>query len=219
MTRQKYVDELESIRQNLIRMGDTTISLLTEAILTIGGSPDSASRASELEAQTDHQHRLLHDQCVNLITLESPVARDAQLLTGALDAIVDLELIGDYGYEIVILAGSLKQRPPSQMINQVSELGAKVRETLDCALDAWRAGDPADDVPIRSRETSIRGQCQTLYEKLSTLLAGPGDGTPYANLLLICKHLERILRHAVSVGEEAPRTVRATRNVIDQARV
>ena len=44
--------------------------------------------ASELEARTDHQHRLIYDQCLNLITLQAPVARDARFVTGVLDAIV-----------------------------------------------------------------------------------------------------------------------------------
>jgi len=30
------------------------------------------------------------------------VARDASLVTGVLDAIVDLELIGDYAYEVAV---------------------------------------------------------------------------------------------------------------------
>jgi phosphate uptake regulator len=63
--------------------------------------PGPSARASELEAQTDHQHRLIHHQCLNLITLQ---AKDARLVTGVLDTIVDLELIGDYAYEIVTLS-------------------------------------------------------------------------------------------------------------------
>ena len=63
--------------------------------------PVLQAKASELEAQTDHQHRLIHDQCLNLITLQAPVVRDARLVTGVLDAIVDLELIGDYANETV----------------------------------------------------------------------------------------------------------------------
>ena len=87
MMRAHYVAELESVKQNLINMGETTISLLTEAMhAVVVPNPGSAARASELEAQTDHQHRLIHDQCLNLITLQAPVAGDARLLTGALDA-------------------------------------------------------------------------------------------------------------------------------------
>ena len=51
MMRQNYVNELESVRQNLIRMGDTTIALLSEAIRAVAGSSDSTARASELEAE------------------------------------------------------------------------------------------------------------------------------------------------------------------------
>ena len=141
MTRQHYVNELESVRENLVRMGDTTITLLGEAIRTITGSTDSAAQASELEAQTDHQHRLIHDQCFRLITLQAPVARDARLITGALDAIVDLELIGDYAYEIVTLSLSITHRPPSQIMNQISELGVRIRDTLSGAIDNWRNQD------------------------------------------------------------------------------
>jgi len=204
MTRQNYVNELESVRQNLVHMGDTTIALLGEAICAISGSAHSAARASELEAQTDHQHRLIHDQCFSLITLQAPVARDARLITGALDAITDLELIGDYAYEIVTLSGSIRQRPPLQIMNQMSELGAKIRDTLASAIEVWRAGDGAAAVSARQLEASIRAECQTLYDKLSRLLASPVDGTPYATLLIIAKHFERILRHAVCVGEQAP---------------
>ena len=64
--RTQYITELGSVRQNLILMGETTLSLLAGAIGAIA-DPNSgfSARASELEAQTDHQHRLIHDQCLN----------------------------------------------------------------------------------------------------------------------------------------------------------
>ena len=123
MTRTHYLQELESVRESLIEMGQTTVSLLTEALQTISGADsDSAERASELEARTDHQMRTIHDQCLSLITLQAPVARDARLVTGILDAIVDLELIGDYAYEIVTIGRSPGQRPPSTIANQIAEI-------------------------------------------------------------------------------------------------
>ena len=111
MIRTHYVHELESVRQNLIQMGETTLALLAEAARTFADPHTSPSEeASELEAQTDHQYRGIHDQCLNLLTLQAPVARDARLVTGVLDAIIDLELKGNYAYEIVTLRGSMKSR-------------------------------------------------------------------------------------------------------------
>ncbi|SPE32589.1 putative Phosphate-specific transport system accessory protein PhoU [Candidatus Sulfopaludibacter sp. SbA3] len=204
MTRTHYVEELESVRQNLIQMGETTISLLGEAIAAVADPTyGSAARASELEARTDHQHRLIHDQCLNLITLQAPVASDARLVTGVLDAIVDLELIGDYGYEIVTLSSAMKRRPPSQICSQISELGARVRSNLIAAVESWRHETTNPAPCIRPEEAAIRLECSAVYDKLAQLISGPGEGAVYVDLMLICRHLERILRHAICVASQA----------------
>ena len=202
--RTHYLDELESVRQNLIQMGETTIALLGEAIhAVVDPNPDASARASELEAQTDHQHRMIHDQCLNLITLQAPVASDARLVTAVLDAIVDLELIGDYAYEIVTLSVSMKRRPPLQISSQMADLGAKIRESLTTAIESWREGNGKLALSVRPQEAAIRAECGNLYEKLSQLVSGPGDSAFYVDLMLICRHLERILRHAVCVADQA----------------
>jgi phosphate transport system protein len=204
MMRTRYAGELESVRQNLIAMGETTSALLAEGLRAVADpSPECAEKASELEARTDHQHRLIHDQCLNLITLQAPVARDARLITGALDAIVDLELIGDYAYEIVLLAQQKQGRPPSQILFQISDIGARIGEILSAAIDSWRNADRNLALSARPRVAPIRAECQALADKVSQLTSAPGDVTAYVNLLLICRHLERIMRHAVCVAEQA----------------
>jgi len=202
--RTHFVSELEAVRNNLIQMGETTIALFNEALHAIADpNRGPSARASELEAQTDHQHRLIHDQCLNLITLQAPVAGDARLITGILDAIVDLELIGDYCYEIVTLCSELERRPPSQILGQIAEVGAKVRDSLAAAIDSWRTGSQDEGLSVRSQEAAIRTECDGVYEKLSRLVSSPGDAAPYVDLMLVSKHLERILRHAVCVGDQA----------------
>jgi phosphate transport system protein len=204
MMRTRYAGELEAVRQNLIAMGETTGALLAAALrAVVDPSSSGAENASELEARTDHQHRLIHDQCLNLITLQAPVARDARLITGALDAIVDLELIGDYAYEMVGLAPAKQARPPSQMLNQVADIGARIGEILAAAIDSWRNEDRGLALSARPRAAAVSAECRALADKASLLTAAPGDVTAYVNLLLICRHLERILRHAVCVAEQA----------------
>jgi phosphate transport system protein len=202
-----FVQELESVRQNLVQMGETTLSLLAEALSAVAEpSSTTSSRASDLEAQTDRQHRLIHGHCLNLITLQAPVARDARLVTGVLDAIVDLELIGDYAFEIITLRSGLHGRPPSQLVGQMSMIGARVQECLSAAIGSWRSLDRAQALSVRPQESQIRSECKALYEKLSRLTAS-NEGTTYVDLMLICRHLERILRHAVCVADQAAEAV------------
>ena len=204
MSRTHYLEELESVRRNLVEMGETTLALFDDAVGTISESnSDRTAKASELEAKTDHQHRLIRDQCLNVITLQAPVARDARFVTGALDAIVDLELIGDYSYEIVTLASGMHRRPPSQIVSQLFDGANKIREILKKAIDFWRTEDSAQGLSIRPQESAIRAECGYLYEKLTQLTSGPGEATMYVDLMLISRHLERILRHAVCVADQA----------------
>lgn len=207
MSRTQYVMELETVRRNLIRMGETAVSLLAEALRAVG-DPNAAKleKASELEAQTDHQHRLIHDECLSLITRQAPVARDARLITGILDAIVDLELIGDYAYEIVTLSCSMRRRPPLQVLNQVAEVGFRIQEVLTAAIDGWR-GDSPTASSVRHREAALKTECEAVYDKISRLTSLPGDASSYVDLMLVTRHLERILRHAICVGEQAPEAV------------
>jgi phosphate transport system protein len=204
MARTLYMQELESVRQNLIQMGEATTALLAESIQAVSrGDSGSAERASELEAKTDHQLRMIHDQCLSLITLQAPVARDARLVTGVLDAIVDLELIGDYAYEIVTISGTMEHRPPNPIMAQISEIGSRTREILSAAIDGWRSEEASQGLSVAPRVAAIRAECQTLYGKLAQLTSAPGDAMPYVSLMLICRHLERISRHAACVTEQA----------------
>jgi phosphate transport system protein len=204
MARTLYMQELESVRQHLIQMGETATALLTEAIraVSVGGSA-SAERARELEAKTDHQLQIIHDQCLRLITLQAPVARDARFVTGVLDAIVDLELIGDYAWEIVTISGTMEHRPPHPIMSQISGIGSRTLEILSVAIDGWRSEEVAEGLPVGPQAVAIRVDCQTLYGKLAQLTSAPGDAMPYVNLMLICRHLERISRHAACVAEQA----------------
>jgi phosphate transport system protein len=185
-------------------MGETTLALFDEAFGTLPEpNRDRLAKASELEAKTDHQHRLIHDQCLNLITLQAPVARDARFITGTLDAIVDLELIGDYSYEVATLGSGMRRRAPSQILAQMTQVAKEVREVLAKAVDAWRSEDSAQVPSVRPQESVIRAECGALYEKLTKLTSGPGEASTYVDLMLICRHLERILRHAVCVADQA----------------
>jgi phosphate transport system protein len=204
MMRIHYREELELVRQHLIQMGETTIAAYTEALGAIGKADhESAERARALEKQTDHQNRMIHEECLSLIALQSPVARDARLVTSILDAIVELELIADYAYEIATLNLEMTRRPMSQVLTQISDIGGKVGETLAAAIECWRQEDRDLALSVRPREPAVRAELQNLYEKLPKLMATPGDGALYITLLLIARHLERILHHAVSVAEQA----------------
>lgn len=97
------------------------------------------------------------------------------MIAGGLDAIVDLELIGDYAYEIASLCATAGRRPASQIVAKTVEVGASVQGALTASIDTWRTGGSTAGLDVRSQAPLIRSECASLYGKLSQLTATPGD--------------------------------------------
>jgi phosphate transport system protein len=142
-----------------------------------------------------------------LLTLQAPVAGDARLLTRILEAIVDLELIGDYANDIAGHALGMSGKPVSAMLHHLAEAGTKVQETLAQALDSWRRLDKSLGLSLRSKQNALKTDCERLIEKLTTLSSSSRDSSAYVALILICKDLERIGVHSVNIAEQAAFTV------------
>jgi phosphate uptake regulator len=185
-------------------MGETTLTLFDEVVSIVSEpNPDSVMKAGGLEVKTDDQHRLIHDQCLRLITLQAPVVRDARFVTGVLDAIVDLELIADYSYEIGMLVSGMLRQPPLQVLSHISTVAKRVHGLLAKAVDAWRREDLAKGVSVRPQEIAIRRECGALHEELMRLTLEASDAGSYLALMLVARHLERILHHAACVVDNA----------------
>jgi phosphate transport system protein len=210
--RSYLLGELESLRWNMLSMGELTLESIAHSLRCLMKTEGATyERATELESRIDDWNRSVHDQSLTILTLQSPVAADARLVSGILESIVDLEQIGDYAYEIAELAVRTGRRPISQLFTQVVGLGEGVREMLRSALDSWRHLDRAQGLSVRPREAFIRSDCQILIEKLYQLVTSARDGQIYVSLILICKHLGRMARHIVNVAEQAAAAAPADR--------
>ena len=91
--------------------------------------------------------------------------------------------------------------PPSAMRHSGSQ--RLFLQALSTAIESWRNRDREQALSVRPRQAPIRAECESLYSTLARLVSTPGEGNAYVDLMLICKYLERILWHGVSVADEA----------------
>src|SRR5579863_956207 len=208
MSRERYVAELEQTRLDLLEMGAHAEQALRCALESVINSDRrAAERTRNLEVEIDSRNKHIYERCLSLLTLQAPVAGDARLLTRVLEAIVDLELIGDYAADIADLAVGMNAKPPLASLHDLSEAGSKVQDTLTQALDSWRRLDRSLGLSLGSKQGALKNDCEHLIEKLTTLSSASRDSSPYVALILICKDLERIALHAVNIAEQAAFTV------------
>jgi phosphate transport system protein len=204
MARRRFFSELDETRTELISMGETAESALAHSLRALlSADRSSAEKARTLEPQIDAMNKSIRRRCLELVALEAPVASDARLITAMLEAIVDLEQIGDYAEDIAELALGLEGKTLPPLLGSFERLAARVCEMLSAALDSWRTMDRDLGLSVRSLRGAVDNEYRSLFEELRRLLTTHQDGVVPLSLVLTAKYLDRVARHAVSLAEQA----------------
>ena len=202
--RQSFRDELVALEQELLQMGTLTGTMVREAVEAL--QQNDTSLAQTVLAQddaVDEMDRNIEAQCIRLLALQQPMARDLRQIESALKVITDLERIGDHAVDIAKIASKLTQEfylkqplldlgPLSQMaLTMVSQsLEALVRHDLELAVKVCNDDDAVDEA------------FKVLREELLTMTQNnPSHIFPASYLLLAVVYLERIADHATNIAE------------------
>ncbi len=202
--RQSFHDELAALEQELLHMGTLTTTMLQQAVESVQtGDMALAEAVLVQDDAVDELDRKLEAQCIRLLALQQPLARDLRLIETALKVITDLERIGDHAVDIAKISRKLTQefylKAPlvdigplaSVAETMVSEsLESLVRHDSTLAAKVCDDGDMADDA------------FKALREELLTMTAEqPSHVFPASYLLLAVVYLERIADHATNIAE------------------
>ena len=203
-TRQSFHDELAALEQELLHMGALTGTMLGQAV-------EAVQRSDALLAETvlsqddavDEMDRRIEAQCIRLLALQQPMARDLRQIESALKVITDLERIGDHAVDIAKIARKLTQEfylkaplldigplalTAQTMLHQ--SLESLVRHDLELAVRVCENDDEADDA------------FKTLRDELLAMTQDkPSLVFPASYMLLAVVYLERIADHATNIAE------------------
>lgn len=202
--RKPFVDELEELRAELIRMAGLVIEAIprcTEALL----ASDLAAAQEIIDADNilDDASLALEHRCQQLLALQQPMAGDLRTILAAMTINHELERSGDL---VENIAKAMRRvygidfGPRLRgLITQMSEEATRL---MRFAVDAFADGNSGlaaalDD--IDDRLDRLNHQCLALIvgeegREMGDLMSG-------VQLALIGRYYERIGDHAVNIGE------------------
>ena len=202
--RQSFHEELATLEQELLQMGTLTGDMLGQAVEAI--HQNDVSLAEEVLAKddaVDEMDRKIEAQCIRLLALQQPMARDLRQVESALKVTTDLERIGDHAVDIAKIARKLTQEfylkaplvdigPLANMAHTMvlQSLQSLVRHDLALAIQVCDDDDQVDAAFKRLRE-----------ELLTLTQEEPSRIFSASYLLLVVVYLERIADHATNIAE------------------
>lgn len=202
--RKKFDQELESVKDNLAKMGLLCQQGIEMAIEYIE-KPDQKLGASisETEQEIDDMERQIENQCLKLFMREQPVAGDLRAVSAAMRMISDLERIGDHAEDIAEVAKYLNEDgSPAGSMNELREMSRAASAMVRNAVEAYAKKDldlanqvaASDDVVDSYFEKIKRGIATQISENVESAQHG-------LDSLMVAKYLERIGDHSVNLAE------------------
>ena len=199
-----FHDELSHVKVRLLTMSgeaEAALGLAVEALLERDG--EKARRVIAGDRVIDSMEVEIEEQCINLLALQQPMARDLRMLTSALKIANDLERVGDHAVNIAQSTERLTQARPITPEPEIVEMARLARDMLSDALEAFIRGDANAGREVCLRDDKVDALHRSVFRILLThMMEDPHMIGAGMELVLVSRNLERVADLATNIGED-----------------
>jgi phosphate transport system protein len=203
-THRHFHDELSAVKVRLLTMSgeaEAALGLAVEALLE--RDADKARQVITNDRAIDNMEMEVEEQCINLLALQQPMARDLRMLTSALKIANDLERVGDHAVNIAQSAERLAEARAIAPEPEIVEMARLSREMLSDALEAFIRGDAQGGRDVCLRDDKVDALHRSVFRILLThMMEDPHTISTGMELFLVSRNLERVADLATNIGED-----------------
>jgi phosphate transport system protein len=198
-----FHEELEALKQTLLAMGGLVEDQIQRVMQALLEHDDALAReVVERDRQVNAYDVEVDEQCVQLLALHQPAARDLRFITTALKIVTDLERIGDQAVNIAQRAIELNREPQLKPYIDLPRMATLAQGMVKGSLDAFVTQDTALARRVCSEDSQVDALKEQVFRELLTFMMEDARTVPRAiRLILISRFLERVADHATNIAE------------------
>src|SRR6188474_3130318 len=196
-------DELSSLRDRVLLLGGEAEQALERAMYALTErDSDVARQVLQHDDQVDHLEVEIDRQCIDIIALRQPAARDLRFVISVAKMAPVLERIADHACNIARAAIDLNNEPELKQTDELKAMADAAFSMLRAALDAFTSNDAHAARAVIERDTEINELYNQIFHSLiERMVSEPTTATRNARLIFIAKHLERIGDYVTDICE------------------
>jgi phosphate transport system protein len=198
------VRDLENLQRQVLAMAGAVEESIYKAIQALQEHDKNLAReVAEGDNRIDELENAVTEECLKLLALHQPVAKDLRRIAAVLMITTDLERMGDLASDIaeraIALAYPGSQLVPAKLARMTDVTTSMVRQSLDAFvnLDAKLARKV-----IRLDDEVDRYNAEIIGELIERMKSAPDLIEPCLSLFSAIRHLERIADHATNIAED-----------------
>jgi len=203
MTRH-FLRALEDLSKDVLAMGGSVEATVARAVHSF---LERDVRAAQVVVEGDRDvnlHELrIDEECLKMLALYQPTARDLRFITATMKIINDLERVGDLSVNIAERALVLAALPPHEIPEAFVEMADRARAMLTASLDALVRHDAVKAREVLKMDSAVDRLLKSIFDELEAEMTEHGDRVRAdMQILSAAKNVERIADHASNVAED-----------------
>lgn len=201
--REVLENDLQSVLNGALNMLNTVEQMLSVAAdVLLHEQTERLPEVRALDREVDAQEARIEAECLRIIALHQPVARDLRLVALILKSLSDIERMGDYVVHVAEDGAELAQAPAlkkyvnlARMLTRLGEMSQNLRTAI-----AER------DVTRAEATITMDDEVDDLYEQIQRelvtyMLEDPRNISKALMLMRVGRSLERVGDHMENVAE------------------
>ena len=203
MTRLVFEKQLAEVQEDMLVMAGMVQEAILQGVEALKTrNVEQARRVIANDIAINDKRYETEDKCIELISLQAPLASDLRTIIAVLHITVDLERMGDHAEGIARIVLMLADEAPLKPYIDIPRMAQIAIEMMEGALEAYKQRDTALARRIIDRDDEVDQLYDQLYhELLMFMIEERGTIQRATYLIWVAHNLERIADRVTNICE------------------
>lgn len=196
-------EELAELKTKLVNMASLAEDQIDKALAALVKRDSAlAYRVIEQDHKVNALDVEIDEDCIRLLALHQPAARDLRLVTTGMKISTELERISDLAENVCERTIELNEEPQLKPYIDIPRMGNLARIMVKESIDAFVKDDSALARKVLAHDDLVDELMEQIFrELLSFMIEDPHTISRAIRLSFIAKYIERVADHATNIAE------------------
>ena len=199
-----WTREIDNLKKTILELGAIVEEQINNSMIALERRDiELAKEVIQRDKEIDSLEISIEEECLKILALYNPVAKELRFVVAILKMNNDLERIGDLAANIAKRAKFLSVKKPIDLISDFIPIAEKVKIMVKKSLDALINTDEKLAREVCASDDEIDDMTKDILKKtIAAVKADPEKTKEYFSIRSVSKNLERIADSATNIAED-----------------
>lgn len=202
MTREYYLQQIRGVEQDLAKMGNDCMDLLSLSMRSLQARDQKlAEEVLNGSKKMEKEAIDIENKCIELLALQQPMASDLRFIITTLRILTDLERISRYAWDIGKITLRIDQEQLLPQITEIMDMFLLVDGMVRDSLKAFITRDLETSRKMGERDDAVDASYDHIRRALiDEMVKNPSSIDMASHLSFVAMYLERTADHSCVIA-------------------